>query len=146
MTHPMTAQCSCGACKITLSKRPADAFYCHCSVCQKVYQKPFADVTVSPLRNVTITGDTPLTFGTYKPFPNIARGVCPHCKDPVIAKASYGPGLSVAFIPRAALTVSENLPPPSRHVFYATRTADVDDDLPKHMGDVASFIGATPVC
>ena len=37
--------CLCGASRFTVAGTPIGRFFCHCTICQKAYGKPFADVT-----------------------------------------------------------------------------------------------------
>ena len=36
--------CLCGASRFRVAGNPIGRFFCHCTICQKVYGKPFADV------------------------------------------------------------------------------------------------------
>jgi hypothetical protein len=37
--------CLCGGSRFTVAGTPIGRFFCHCTICQKAYGKPFADVT-----------------------------------------------------------------------------------------------------
>lgn len=41
-------------------------------------------------------------------------------------------------VPRYILPADADLPEPTAHFFYETRVADIDDDLPRHEGFLAS--------
>ena len=38
--------CLCGASRFAVDGDPIGRFLCHCTICQRVYRKPFADVTL----------------------------------------------------------------------------------------------------
>jgi hypothetical protein len=45
---------------------------------------------------------------------------------------TYLPFLSLAFVPAARYPEEVQLPEPAMHVYYESRIADVDDELPKY--------------
>lgn len=144
MPAPLIAACTCGKCSAEVTHAPSRRIYCHCSVCQRIYGKPFADVTILPASAVTVPKDSPLTFRRYKAPPAINRGTCPDCNQPVVGFMTYAPGLRVAYIPASAFKSDPPAVAPSAHLFYKTRTKDAEDALPKYSGTIASFIAGTP--
>ena len=52
--------CLCGGSRFTVAGTPIGRFFCHCTICQKVYGKPFAGVTYFWARSVTLPGDRAL--------------------------------------------------------------------------------------
>lgn len=61
----------------------------------------------------------------------IDRGICDACHKPVMAKMGAGEK-GYAFISTQNFLSPEDLPASTLHVFYGTRTADIDDELPKY--------------
>ena len=49
------------------------------------------------------------------------------------------PFLSLAFVPVARYPREVQLPEPEMHVYYESRIADVDDDLPKYKTTASLF-------
>lgn len=145
MPEPITASCTCGACTVSVSREPRFRLYCHCTVCQRVYGRPYADTTMSSASAVTVPESSRLVFKKYKSPPAIRRGTCPDCNTPVVGFMTYGPGLHVAYIPASAFKSNKLTAKPSVHLFYKTRQADVHDDLPKISGTMASFLTGTPL-
>lgn len=140
----MIAQCMCGACRVQLSKAPGVRFLCHCTICQKLYGRDYADVTVNLARNVEVLTPENLRFATYKAPPAVNRGLCKSCDQPVIGfmKTLAVPQLAfmqAPVLPQSALTLR-----PSRHVHYATRIKDIADDLPKTHGEMTSTLILMP--
>ena len=77
------------------------------------------------------------TYGKYKRFAAIDRGICDACHNPVMARMGAG-GQGYAFISTHNFTDPSALTPSVMHVFYGTRAADIDDDLPKHSSWLSS--------
>jgi hypothetical protein len=84
-----------------------------------------------PLAGLTLPEDHSISFGQYKRFGAIDRGICTDCHQPVMAKAGEG-NKGLAFIAAHNVANAASLPAPSMHVFYGTRVADVADSLPKY--------------
>ena len=129
-------QCPCGTNQFAAQGEPIVRFFCHCTICQDKYQAPFADVTLFKLPAVTLP-EHATTYGKYKRFVAIDRGICDACHKPVMAKMGEG-DKGYAFISTQNFVEPSVLPPSVMHVFYGTRTADIDDDLPKHSSWLSS--------
>ena len=123
-------QCPCGANQFSAQGEPIVRFFCHCTICQDKYQAPFADVALFKLPAVTLP-EQATTYGKYKRFVAIDRGICDACNKPVMAKMGEG-DKGYAFISAQNFVNPSALPPSVMHVFYGTRTQDIDDALPKH--------------
>ena len=78
-----------------------------------------------------------MTYGKYKRFAAIDRGICDACHKPVMAKMGAG-DKGYAFISTQNFVDPSALPPSVMHVFYGTRAADIEDDLPKHSSWLSS--------
>ena len=123
-------QCPCGANQFSVSGEPIVSFFCHCTICQKKYNAPFADVVLFKLGAVTVP-DQSVSFAKYKRVAAIDRGICDHCHKPVMAKMGKD-GKGYAFITAQNFTDPNALPESAMHVFYGTRKTDIQDALPKH--------------
>jgi hypothetical protein len=125
-----SCQCPCGANQFSAHGKPIVRFFCHCTICQEKYDASFADVTLFKLPAMTLP-EQAITFGKYKRFAAIDRGICDACQKPVIAKMGAGEK-GYAFISTQNFVSPEALPTSTMHVFYGTRTEDIDDSLPKY--------------
>ena len=123
-------QCPCGVNQFSVSGEPIVRFFCHCSICQTKYDAPFADVVLFKLSDVTMP-DQAVSYGKYKRFVAIDRGICDHCHKPVMAKMGKD-DKGYAFITAQNFTDPEALPKSAMHVFYGTRKTDMQDALPKY--------------
>ena len=123
--------CPCETNQFEVSGPPVTRFFCHCTICQEKYQAPYADVVLFPLAGLTLPENHSISFGQYKRFGAIDRGMCTDCHRPVMAKAGEG-SKGLAFISAHNVANAASLPAPSMHVFYGTRVADVADSLPKY--------------
>ena len=123
-------QCPCGTNQFSAVGEPIVRFFCHCKICQDKYQAPFADVTLFKLPAVRLP-EQATTYGKYKRFAAIDRGICDACHKPVMAKMGAG-DKGYAFISTQNFDNPDALPPSALHVFYGTRKADIDDELPKY--------------
>lgn len=123
-------QCPCGINQFSVSGEPIVRFFCHCTICQKKYDAPFADVVLFKLSDVTMP-DRAVSYGRYKRFVAIDRGICDHCHKPVMAKMGKD-DKGYAFITAQNFTEPEALPKSAMHVFYGTRKTDMQDALPKY--------------
>jgi len=129
-TNQHSCQCPCGANQFSAQGEPIVRFFCHCTICRDKYKAPFADVTLFKLSAVTLP-EQATTYGKYKRFAAIDRGICDACHNPVMAKIGAGKN-GYAFISTQNFVNPEALPACALHVFYGTRAADIDDELPKH--------------
>jgi hypothetical protein len=105
---------------------------CHCTICQSANQAAFADSTILPAEYVPLDRVEHLRFEVMKKPPALKRGFCRSCGGFVVAYTRAIPFLSLAFVPVARYPADSVLPEPEMHVYYRSRVADVDDDLPKY--------------
>lgn len=138
-----TTQCNCGKSHVSFEGEPLFRVHCHCKICQSVYQQPYADFVVISSKQVAGPVDSAIQFKKHRSPPAVNRGVCPHCKKPVLAKLSLGPSLGMAFIPAANFPNSVKLPAAVFHTFYDRRIADIDDSIPKISGYWSSQLAVT---
>jgi hypothetical protein len=116
-------------------------FFCHCAICQKIYWKPFADVTYFWASSAMLLPNQPIEFRRYRPPPAMRRGTCAKCGNPVLSL--LGRGLALAFVPSQNFPRPGELPAPDRHIFYDRRVADISDNIPKITGYWASEVYVT---
>jgi hypothetical protein len=126
--------CPCGYSHVAVSGTPVLRFLCHCTICQSVYRKPFADVVVVRASQIATPIDHSIQVKRYKAPPALDRGVCSACSNPVVALLPLTPFFGLAFVPSANFPAEIRLPDPSVHVFYERRVADVDDAIRKVSG------------
>ena len=123
--------CPCGASRFTVNGDAIGRFFCHCTICQKVYGKPFADVTYFWAESVTLSVNQPVEFRRYRAPPALRRGICAKCGNPVVGFLRLVPGLTLAFVPSQNFPPPAGLPAPHRHIFYDRRVADIADVDPE---------------
>jgi hypothetical protein len=126
--------CACGASGTHVDGALIARFLCHCTICQSLYQQPWADVVVLRAGAITISEPHRLAFRRYRSLPALNRGVCTACGSPVVA-VTPGPSVfGLAFVPSRTFENPDELPPAAQHIFYDRRIADVSDPLPKVSG------------
>ncbi len=136
MAKPVTqtnCHCPCGESGFSYHGTPVLRFFCHCSICQQVYGKPFADIVALRSKQIALPPENDIEFSKHRLPPAVNRGVCKSCNRPVAGFLPVVPGFGLAFIPAANLPAAE-LPEPSMHNFYHRRVADINDELPKVSG------------
>lgn len=133
-----TSTCLCGDTEVKLNGSPVMRFVCHCSICQDVYQKPFADIIVVRSSQVSRPINSGIQFKKHRLPPAVRRGTCPSCNYPVLAFLTLTPFVEFAFIPAANFCDEAELPMPILHSFYSKRVRDVNDELPKFNGYLSS--------
>ena len=121
-----TCSCRCGASRFAVNGEPIGRFYCHCTICQAVYQQPYADVTIFPARAVALPDNSAVTFRHYRPPPALSRGTCPACAAPVVAFMALGPLKMFAFVRSQNLERPPELPDPSLHIFSRAKITVAD--------------------
>ena len=134
--------CLCGASRFSVAGDPIGRFFCHCTICQKAYRKPFADVTYFRGKSVTLPANHPIEFRRHRPPPAMRRGTCAQCGNPVMNLLGMAP-LTLAFVPSQNFPRPAELPAPDRHIFYDRRVADIANSVPKLGGYWASEVYVT---
>lgn len=129
-----TASCVCSESKVSVLSKPLIRFKCHCTICQNLYKKPYAEFVVIQAKHIQLDKVDHIEFGKYRRPPALNRGVCSVCHAPLVAFLRVAPFLKLAFIPVERFSDSSNLPPPQAHIFYHSRSSDIDDSLPKISG------------
>lgn len=132
-----SCQCPCGTTRYEIQGEPILRFYCHCTICQQQYQAPYVDVSLFKLEQVELPEDNGIIYHQLKRFAPVDRGRCPSCDKPILSKMGKE-GKAYAFMAARNCNNADDLPPPEMHVFYGTRTEDVDDELPKYSNGITS--------
>jgi hypothetical protein len=130
--------CLCGAARFTVHGSPIGRFFCHCTICQKAYGKPFADVTHFRAVSVTVPDNQPIAFRRHRLPPAIRRGTCAKCRNPLVSLLGFPRAMAFAFVPSQNFPRAAELPAAGAHIFYDRRVADIEDDIPKVSGYWAS--------
>ena len=130
--------CSCGASRFTVAGAPIGRFFCHCTICQKAYSKPFADVSYFWAKSVTLPDNRAIEFRRHRPPLAMRRGECAQCGNPVVNFLGFPRSLALAFVPSQNFPEAAELPAPDAHIFYDRRVADIADAVPKVSGYWAS--------
>ena len=146
MTEPtalplFSCRCPCGASAAQIAGRPLGRFFCHCTICQAVYQQTYADVTVFWGSAVQLPEPCNLQFRRYRLPPALRRG--PVCHAPVLGFLRLAPFMQLAFVPTRNLLQRAALPDPAMHIFYHRHVAEVSDGLPKIAGYWQSELAVT---
>jgi hypothetical protein len=129
--------CLCGASRFTVRGDPIGRLFCHCTICQKAYSKPFADVTYFWADSVPLANNQPVEFHRHRAPPAMRRGRCVKCGNPVLSLLGRVP-IALAFVPSQNFPRPAELPLPDCHIFYDRRVADISDSIPKVSGYWAS--------
>ena len=134
----LSCQCPCGQQSFEVTGQPVMRFICHCTICQKVYKKPFADIIAVKSSQVVKPLGHGILFAKHRRYPNVNRGICVACNNPVVGFMPVAPMFGLAFIPAANFVNQDTLPSPTIHTFYHRRLSEVDDGLPKVSGYLKS--------
>lgn len=138
-----SAQCTCGNVSFDIQGQPRFRARCHCTICQRFNTAPFGDIVVFRADDVELPAAGTVDFQTYRAPPNVRRGVCSSCNQPVLERFESPLFPKLRFVP-AALMDPGDLPEVSFDVFYERRVADIDDGRPKYTGYIrsqAAFMG-----
>ena len=138
MDNVQNGRCSCGKARFNVRGRPLLRGFCHCTICQAFNQAPYADVTVFRAKDVDMPASESLDYKTYRPPPAVQRGKCVACGHPVIEFMHMFPMPKLTIVPSANILDPALVPKPALHIFYNSRLADIDDDLPKFNGYLIS--------
>jgi hypothetical protein len=138
-----TCACNCGNSRVTVHGPVLARILCHCLICQKIYQQPFADVVILNSRGVAIPPNQNIDFQTYRAQPAINRGRCAACALPVVGFLTPAPWLKLAFVPTENFPTTAPMPSPACHIFYHHRVTDAPDDLPKYSSYLSSEFAVT---
>ena len=134
MDYETDCQCACGKTQFRLHGSPLIRAYCHCTICQQFSGAAFADISVFRPRDVEMPPAGQVEFRTYRPPPAVQRGNCVDCGKPALEMMNIVALPKMILVPTNNIAERGSLPEASLHVFYNSRVADADDDLPKYSG------------
>lgn len=117
---------------------PSARFRCHCTICQRIYASSFSDVVVFRRGQLRPVDPDQIKWTRTKTVTPLARGLCIHCNEPVLAHF-YG---ALSFTPARALS-GLTLPKVDRDIYYETRAEDLSDETPKSSGLIGAYAGLT---
>lgn len=146
MTRPVVNQpgsCPCGQTTFSVKGKPVLRFFCHCQICQTLYQEPCADVTVFWTGAIAIPEQAQIQYKTYRPPPALKRATCPACQNPLFGFLTLAPFLRLEFVSTRNFADKSDFPLPSAHIFYHRRKAEIQDALPKISGYLPSELAVT---
>jgi len=138
MTEANSVQCSCGLNTVEIIAAPLFGAYCHCTLCQDYNQAPYACVAVYKASAVLPIDESHIHFKAYKKPELVQRGRCSKCSHPVMEKVAVPLMPKLTIIPSSMFADKSALPSPSMHIFYDKRIADVNDQVKKYSGFMAS--------
>ncbi|OCH89173.1 hypothetical protein OBBRIDRAFT_794528 [Obba rivulosa] len=138
----MNGSCFCGSVTYTLSKGPVLAAYCHCTLCQRLTGCPFVHTVHFEPDAFRWTHDAPhdtaLESFALPVKPWKKRWRCKACGVCVVGHNSKTGNWSVwgGTLERdeEGKIKSWDTVKPTAHIFYATRTLDIGDELGKWEG------------
>jgi hypothetical protein len=138
-----SASCHCGEVRYQVSSDPLDAKICHCSLCQKLHGAPMQWAAIFHKHQVRfIAGLKHLRF--YNAGLNKTERILPckvSCALCGALLADEGRKMWLAFPPLFDFGTPPEVPDafrPTCHIFYAARTLEMDDGLPKWSGHSGS--------
>lgn len=129
-----TAQCGCGHVSYSVTEAPLLRAHCHCTICQEFNRAAYGDIALYHARDVILPAEGTVVFKAWRPPPAVQRGRCTACDQPAVEVLSMPLLPKMIIVPVQTLSETVELPPPSLHVFYHSRVADIDDDVPKYSG------------
>lgn len=135
-----TAVCECELCKIELSRLPTQRMFCHCTICQQVYGRPFADVMMTDASTIRMPSEHSIIFNKHKKSLAVDRGTCAECNRPVLGILQLLPSMKIALVPSYTLGQMAEDIAPSMHIYYRSRLEDIEDSRPKFEGALRSTI------
>ena len=138
--NPMECTCSCGATRLQAAGKPLFRILCHCTICQRFNNAPFADVLVYRGEDIALPPAEAVKFATYKAPPNVQRGKCATCEQPAVEVFAAPVLPKLLMVPRSMFRSDAELPSPVAHIFYDKRVSDAEDPYPKHYGFLRSQI------
>lgn len=136
----VNARCACGHVEFEIKGSPLFRLYCHCTICQKFNDAPFADVVIYRATDVAEPQAGSVEYKAHKPPPNAQRGKCVKCHKPAIEKVIVPLFPKLTVVPAAVHGDVSKLPGSIAHVFYDKRAKDSTDSLPKYSGFISSQI------
>ena len=134
------SSCSCGDTTFDLSGKPLFRAFCHCTICQAYHGRPFADFCFFRKSDMVMPEREKSVYKSHKFPPILMRGKCVKCTGTTIEYFRF-PLNGYVIVPTYNIGGEDLIPAPSFHMFYDTRVADIEDQLPKYSGFFISQLG-----
>lgn len=132
------ARCECGQVDYGVQAQPLIRAICHCTICQAFNQAPYADICIYKARDVEMPDESLVRYKSWQSPKVVHRGVCVACEKPIVEKLTMPLLPNYVMVPTRTLQNSSLVPDAEMHVFYHSRLADIDDELPKYNGYLRS--------
>lgn len=132
------ASCQCHETAFAIHGKPLLRGFCHCSICQEFNEAPYGDITIFRARDVDLPDEQKVNYKYYTSPPMVRRGKCAACGKPAVETLSLPLMPELVIVPSANVHESGLVPEPAMHIFYGSRQADVQDELPKYQGYLRS--------
>jgi hypothetical protein len=133
-TAQETLRCDCGAVVMAIAGEPVARAICHCHACRDLYGSTLLEATAWMPEQVVHQGDPAALLDYAHPVRDMRRYSCRHCGELVHGRNRLG----MIVIPNARFArhhggqLPERLMP-AMHLFYASRSFDIADELPKYL-------------
>lgn len=137
MNERLNLACRCGNTCYAIA-RYRFRVVCHCSICQRFNQADYGDTLVCRPSDIIEHHPDSVRFDTYRPPPNIQRGVCGSCGDPSVEVFESKLLPNIVMVPYAMHRRHDQIENPVAHLFYESRRRDLSDGVPKYEGYVMS--------
>lgn len=131
-------RCSCGHVQFEISGDPLFRAFCHCTICQSFNRSDYADILVMRTKDVSAPPPDRVAFKTYRQPPIVSRGQCTACGSAVMETLTIPAFPNLSIIPVQTMAAATSLPDGAFHMFYDRRVTDINDELPKRTGYLAS--------
>ncbi len=120
--------CLCGAVRFRVTTEPLAAYYCHCTMCQRVTGSMFQVSATVPMEGFAFTKGEP---ASYESSPGNLRQFCGACGSCITNRTAEDPKL-IEF--QLGCLDDSNRIKPEFHIFTSTQVSwcKLDDDLPRH--------------
>lgn len=126
-------ECNCGAVSIRVNGAPAARAYCHCHACQQFYGLPVLAANAWPSDALAVTHGNAQLAAYQHPQLRMQRHYCTACDEVLFGSNRLGMAvIRTSLIARAFAGQLPEAYTPTFHLFYAYRTLDIADALPKY--------------
>ena len=124
----LTGGCLCGAVRFRVAAEPIAAYYCHCTMCQRIGGGPFSVGATVPIEEFAFTKGEPAAYQSSSGF---VRIFCGQCGSPLSTQAKAHPELADFSL---GCLDEPNAIEPEFHLFTSTQVSwcEVADGLPRH--------------
>ena len=120
----VSCSCPCGRSAFRVTGRPLFRFTCHCTICQSLYERPYADVIALRAAQIEPESTEHLIHRRLRPPLSVDRRICPDCSRPVFGTIPMMPGIVMGLVPASNFPETACLPEIGMHTFYDRRAED----------------------